>query len=123
MPLPRIHTRLNLETLEKQEKHETQEFRIRPRYLPDEVVENIVGWYKEFERARIKAYHYERFMKSYATSLFKSSSRLMLYNRELKALGMKYRTLGEPPTFKQFVYDSKRCGRQYNYMELKGIFF
>lgn len=121
MPLPKIKTRLKLSDLDVDEEEQT--WILRPRYLPPPVVELIISWYLEFEKVRVKAYHYERFMRNYATSLFKSNSRLMLYNRELKALGMKYRTLNEPPTFKTFVQDARRCKRNYDYCKLKGIFF
>lgn len=124
MPLPRLVTRLNLSNYSGN-SDSSDAICIKKRYLPKEVVDKIVEWYEEFERARIKAYHYERFMQDYAMSLVKSSSRLRLYTRELKALGYKHRTFGEPPTFNRFVQDANRCKRNYasSYLDLKGIFF
>lgn len=120
MPLPRIKTKLILDSPDE----DLDYGEIRPHVMiPKPVVEMIIDWYREFQRARIKAYHYDRFMKNYATSLFKSSSRLKLYTRELKAMGMKYRSLGENGDFNRFVQDSKRCKREYDYSSLKGIFF
>lgn len=119
MPLPRLQTCLNFRSSD-----DTEEQAIVPRVLlPLIVVDMIVDWYKEFQRARVKAYHYKRFMKTYNLSLVKSNSRLKLYNRELKAMGMKFRTLGEHGSFQNFVVDSNRCKRKYDYVSLKGIFF
>lgn len=119
MPLPRLQTCLDFRSGD-----DTQEEKMVPHVLlPSIVVDMIVGWYKEFQRARVKAYHYKRFMKTYNLSLVKSNSRLKLYNRELKAMGMKFRTLGGHGSFHNFVVDSNRCKRKYDYVRLKGIFF
>ena len=92
-------------------------------FIPEEIQVLILNWVAEFRRAEIKSYYYNRFMKSYAKSLVKSSSRLKLYTRELKSLSMKHQTIGSPPTFMNFIKDSKRCKRTYDYEKLRGLFF
>ena len=120
--LPRIETNFNIS--EHLIEYDVDEIEIKPRSdVPKNIVEIIINWAKEFEIASIKEYYYNRFLSIYKTSLVKSSSRLKLCNRELKTLGMKYESIGSPPTFYRFVIDSKRCKRNYNYEELRGIFF
>ena len=122
--LPRILTRFKLAHTDTSENDAESTVLVKPTVLlPDEIVDTIIGWVEEFARAELKCYYYNRFMKKYRVSLVKSSSRLKLYTRELKAMAMKHRTLNEPPTFCRFVRDSNRCKRQYNYEQLVGIFF
>lgn len=91
--------------------------------LPHEVIGQVMSWVYHFKVASMKQYYYHRFMKQRELSLVKSSSRLKLYTRELKALSMAHRVFGAPPNFYSFVQDSKRCKRKYEYNALKGIFF
>ncbi|MCP4484447.1 MAG: hypothetical protein GY823_07805 [Flavobacteriaceae bacterium] len=121
MPLPRISTKFLINELDQCQ--EEQIIHIKKVYLPKEVVEKIISWYEEFKTARIKAYYYTKFMEHYGVSLVKSSSRLKLYNRELKSIGMKYRSINNHScTFKSFVNDTRINNRKYDYEKLKSIF-
>lgn len=120
--LPRILTKFKLDHTDSEESEQLVLAQPLPR-LPEEIVEMIIDWVGEFNRAEIKAYYYNRFLKSYKASLVKSSSGLKLYTRELKAMAMKHRTLNQPKTFVSFVRDSNKCQRRYNYENLIGIFF
>ena len=122
MPLPRIQTRFRL--CSNESNLDEEETELKRFYLPSEIVENIIGWHKEFQTARIKDYYYRKFQKQYSASLVKSTSRLKLYTRELKALGMKYRTYNSSNSFHSFTMDSKKCKRDYKgeYYRLKAIF-
>jgi hypothetical protein len=121
MPLPRISTKFLINNLDKYEEEEI--IHIKKVYLPKEIVEKIILWYEEFKTARIKQYYYNKFMEHYGVSLVKSSSQLKLYNRELKSIGMKYRSINNSScTFKSFVNDTKINNRKYDYEKLKSIF-
>jgi hypothetical protein len=121
MPLPRISTNFLLSDLDI-ESSEEELTEIKPRYLPSVIIEQIILWNEEFKIARIKAYYYRKFMEHYGVSLVRSTSRLKLYNRELKSIGMKYRTMNGDRSFKSFVKDTQINKRKYDYDELKGIF-
>jgi len=121
MPLPRISTKFLINDLNKSKEEEI--IHIKKVYLPKEIVEKIILWNEEFKTARIKEYYYAKFMEHYGSSLVKSSSRLKLYNRELKSIGMKYRSTGNNScTFKSFVNDTRINNRKYDYEKLKSIF-
>lgn len=120
MPLPRISTKFLINDLDKSKEEEI--IHIKKVYLPKEIVEKIILWNEEFKTARIKEYYYTKFMEHYGISLVKSSSRLKLYNRELKSIGMKYRSTGNHCTFKSFVNDTRINNRKYDYEKLKSIF-
>ena len=121
MPLPRISTKFLINDLDKSKEEEI--IHIKKVYLPKEIVEKIILWNEEFKTARIKEYYYTKFMEHYGISLVKSSSRLKLYNRELKSIGMKYRSTGNNNcTFKSFVNDTRINNRKYDYEKLKSIF-
>ena len=122
MPLPRISTKFLINDLEKKSKEE-KKIHIKRRYLPKEIVEKIISWNQEFQIARIKQYHYSKFLEQYGASLVRSSSRLKVYNRELKSMGMKYHTSTDTNcSFKSFVKFTKKNKLRYNYEKLKSLF-
>ena len=121
MPLPRISTNFLLCNLDNNSSDE-EVIEIKPRYLPPVIVEQIISWNQEFNTARIKEYYYRKFMEHYGVSLVRSTSRLKLYNRELKSIGMKYRSINGTGSFKSFVKYTQINKRSYDYDQLKGIF-
>ena len=123
--LPRIFTSFQLRQLDtKQEDKEPKIQFYKPKvHISEEILLIILEWVHEFQKAETKDYYYSRFMHHYTKSMVTSSSRLKLFTRELKSLSMKHRTLGSPPTLLNFIKDSKRCKRKYDYELLSGIFF
>ena len=123
--LPRILTSFQFRHLDVDDncKEPQIEFGKPKVHIPEEIVLIILEWVHEFQRAEIKDYYYSRFMYHYSKSIVKSSSRLKLFTRELKSFSMKHRTMGSPTTLLNFIKDSKRCKRKYDYDALSGIFF
>lgn len=123
MPFPRVQTRLIIrdDGAEEEEPGTIYMETVHQR-LPADVFAIVESYYKEFETARNKTYHYNKFMKVYSMSLHKSASRLQLYTRELKSLSMAHQTRGSPPSFFDWVKNCNLCKRTYDYERLRGIF-
>lgn len=119
MPLPRIKTHFRVDLMDDEGDRPIEKL---PPVFPDEVLDIIYGYFDEFERARLKNYHYRKFMNAYSLSLHKTESRLRLYTRELKGLAISHGLYGSGGLV-AWVRDSKVCKRKYDYAKLKGIWF
>lgn len=114
--LPRINTETRLD-----EGEDEDVLALAPRYLPRPVVELIVDFYIQFERVRLKQFHYGIFMESYKLSLHRSASRLKLFNREFKAMAMSHRSQGATCDLMAWIRNAKLCKRTFDYEKLKRI--